>query len=88
MDFKTFQANCKHAKYGLKHDTVREFELTCRKPDRIPQGYSWNKCDEYCCPFFGMKCTSGVAIEPDTNVKLFLFSDCNIVYSISGDVYE
>lgn len=85
MDFKTFQANCKHAKYSLKHDAVREFELTCRKPDRIPQGYSWNKCDEYHCPFFGLSHVNAIAINPNTNETIFTISDCNIVYSISGD---
>lgn len=66
MNFKTFQSNCKYAQYGLKQDTVREFELTCRKPECVPQGYSWGVCDERHCPHFGIKINSGVMIDVET----------------------
>lgn len=79
MNFQTFQSYCKYAQYGLKQDTVREFELTCRKPDRIPAGRSWGICDEAHCPNFGVKC-SGSAMDPETGEVLFSLDNCRIVF--------
>lgn len=31
------------------------FEFTCRKPDRRPEGLSWEKCEKEYCPYFGAK---------------------------------
>lgn len=79
MDFKTFQSYCKYAQYGIKQDTVRDFELTCRKPGRIPSGHSWGVCDETHCPCFGLKCQNGVAVDAETGEVLFSFGECRIV---------
>ena len=79
MNFKTFQSNCKYARYGLKQDTVRDFELTCRKPECVPQGHSWGVCDESHCPYFGIRCKNGVAIDPQTGKALFSLDNCRIV---------
>lgn len=79
MNFKTFQKNCKHAKYGLKEDAVREFELTCRLPGHVRQGYSWEVCDEQHCPHFrcktAKKCANLVARDMRTGEVLFTFSE-------------
>jgi hypothetical protein len=79
MNFKTFQSNCKYAQYGLKQDTVRDFELTCRKPGCVPKGCSWGVCDEAHCPYFGIKCKSGVAIDIKTGEVLFSLDNCRVV---------
>lgn len=73
MKFKTFQSNCKYAQYGLKQDTVRDFELTCRKSECVPQGHSWGVCDESHCPHFGIKIDSGVMIDAETRKVLGSF---------------
>lgn len=80
MKFETFQTNCKYAKFGLKEDTVREFELTCRKPERIPKGHSWGICDEQHCPYFGMKCDSGVMMDANTGEVLLSVNNCRVVF--------
>ena len=80
MNFKTFQSNCKYAQYGLKQDTVRDFELTCRKPECVPTGHSWGVCDETHCPHFGMKCESGTMIDSGTGKVLFTFKGGRIVF--------
>lgn len=81
MNFKTFQSNCKYAQYGLKQDTVRDFELTCRKSERVPKGCSWGVCDEAHCPHFGIMVKSGVATDIETGETLFSFDNCRIVIS-------
>lgn len=73
MNFKTFQSNCKYAQYGLKQDTVRDFELTCRKPECVPQGHSWGICDEGHCPHFGIKINGGAMIDAETGETLLSF---------------
>lgn len=79
MNFKTFQLNCKYAKYGIKQDTVRDFELTCRKPECIPKGESWGVCDEAHCPYFGVKCMDGIAMDAETGKVLFSLGNCRVV---------
>ena len=81
MNFKTFQSNCKYAQYGLKQNTARDFELTCRKPERVPKGCSWGVCDEAHCPYFGINGKNGVAIDVETGETLFSFDNCRIVIS-------
>lgn len=73
MNFKVFQSNCKYAQYGLKQDTVRDFELTCRKLECVPQGCSWGVCDEAHCPHFGIKIDSGAMIDAKTGETLLSF---------------
>lgn len=76
MDFSIFQNNCKYAKYGLRKDTVREFELTCRNPECIPEGCSWGVCDEKHCPHFGVICievSGGEMINQETGKVLLTF---------------
>jgi hypothetical protein len=79
MKFKTFQSNCKYAQYGLKENTIRDFELTCRKPECIPKGHSWGVCDEMHCPHFGIKCKNGTAIDVKTGKVLFSLDNCRLV---------
>lgn len=79
MNFKTFQSNCKYAKYGLKEGTIRVFELTCRKPECIPEGCSWGICDEAHCPYFGVKCEKGTVIDAKTGEVIFSLGNCRIV---------
>ena len=81
MNFKTFQSNCKYAEYGLKQNTVRDFELTCRKPDRIPQGCSWGICDEMHCPHFGINIDGGIMIDALTGKTLLTFGGGRFVFS-------
>ena len=71
MDFKTFQANCKYADWGIKPNTVRDFELTCRKSDNVSSGCSWGVCDERNCPDFGIEVTGGVIIDRETGKVVF-----------------
>lgn len=80
MNFKTFQSNCKHAKYGLKLGTVIDFELTCRNPECVPKGHSWGVCDEAHCPHFGIKCGSGEMIDAKTGKVLMTFNGGRIVF--------
>lgn len=79
MNFKTFQSNCKYAQYGLKYGYVREFELTCRRPDRIPKGCSWGVCDEANCPHFGTEFVTGEMIDEKTGKTLLMFTGGRIV---------
>ena len=55
MNFSTFQENCKYAAFAFKDYSHAEAELTCRKPDRKPQGHSWGICNEAYCPFYGIE---------------------------------
>jgi hypothetical protein len=80
MDFKTFQSSCKYAHYGLKQGTIRDFELTCRKPECIPQGHSWGICDEIHCPHFGLKCGHGVMTDATTGKPLLTFNGGRIIF--------
>lgn len=73
MDFKTFQSNCKYAKYGPKEDTVRDFELTCGKSECIPQGQPWGKCDALHCPYFGIEISNIKMIDSMTGEVLYTF---------------
>ena len=85
MDFSTFQENCKHAQYGLKQDTVRYFELTCRNPAYVRQGNSWEICDEAHCPYFlgernfGVKITSGAVRDAKTGEVLLVLDGCGLI---------
>lgn len=79
MDFKTFQSNCKYAQYGLKNNSVREFELTCRKPECVPTGQSWGKCSVFCCPYFGLKITGGEMIDIETGKVIMTFNDGKLI---------
>ena len=85
MDFRTFQANCKHVQYGLKQDTVNYFELTCRNPECVREGHSWGKCDETHCPYFlgtkdsGIKVASGVVRDAKTSEVLLSLDGCRLV---------
>lgn len=79
MDFKTFQSSCRYAQYGLKDNTIRDFELTCRKPECVPQGHSWGICDEAHCPHFGMKVSGGTMIDAETGKVLLTFDSGRIV---------
>jgi len=81
MDFKTFQSNCRYAQYGLKQNTVRDFELTCRKPERVPKGCSWGACDEVHCPYFGMEVSDGVMIDQETGKVLLSFGSGRVIFS-------
>jgi len=80
MNFKTFQSNCKYAKYGIKDGYSSDFELTCRRPDRIPQGHSWGVCDEMHCPHFGIKIDDGVMIDAETGKTLLTFNGGRFVF--------
>ena len=80
MNFKTFQSNCKYAKCGIKDGYSSVFELTCRRPDRIPQGHSWRVCDEAHCPHFGIKIDSGVMIDTNTGKTLLTFNGGRFVF--------
>ena len=73
MKFKTYQLRCKYAAYGLKQDTVRDFELTCRNPKCVPSGHSWGICDKMHCPHYnyGLKINSGTAMNMETGEVLF-----------------
>jgi hypothetical protein len=44
MPFEEFQLICRYCHPGS--DGKGGFEDTCRKPDRIPPGHSWEKCRE------------------------------------------
>lgn len=63
MTFKEMQRICKY--YCLGYDGEGGVEDTCRRPDRIPPGHSWEKCREDYCPYFGMKTKA-------ENAKLFI----------------
>ena len=80
MKFKTFQLNCRYARYGLKQDTVRNFELTCRKPECVPVGYSWGICDEAHCPYFGKEIESGLVIDATTGEVILSLGNCRVIY--------
>lgn len=80
MDFKTFQSNCKYAQYGLKNNSVREFELTCRKPECIPNEQSWGRCNEFCCPYFGIKITGGEMRDERTGEVIMTFNECKLIW--------
>ena len=80
INFQTFQNDCKHAQYGLKEDTVREFELTCRNPKCIPKGRSWGVCDEIHCPHFGIKIDGGAMIDAETGKALMTFNGGRFVF--------
>lgn len=80
MNFRTFKNNCKYAEYGLKQDTVREFELTCRNPKCIPQGSSWGICDEAHCPHFGMMVGGGEMIDEKTGKVLLIFNSGRVIF--------
>lgn len=80
MDFNTFQSNCKYAAYGIKDGYSSVFELTCRRPDRIPQGHSWGVCDEMHCPHFGIKIDGGVMIDAETGKTLMTFNGGRFVF--------
>lgn len=79
INFQTFQHNCKHAQYGLKEGTVREFEMTCRNPKCVPKGQSWGVCDEAHCPHFGMKITCGEMIDANTGETILAFNGGRLV---------
>ena len=81
MDFKTFQSNCKYAQYGLKDNSVREFELTCRKPECIPNGQSWGKCSVFCCPYFGLKITGGEMRDEKTGEVIMTFNEGTFIWN-------
>lgn len=53
MTFEEAQRICRYCRPG--YDGNGGFEDTCRKPDRKPQGHSWEKCREDYCPYFGIK---------------------------------
>lgn len=80
INFQTFQHDCKHAQYGLKEGTVREFVMTCRRPDCIPKGHSWGVCDEAHCPHFGINIDSGVMIDANTGKTLLTFNGGRFVF--------
>lgn len=80
MNFKTFQSNCKYAKYGIKYGYSSVFELTCRRHDRIPQGHSWGVCNEMHCPYFGIKIDDGVMIDAETGKTLLTFNGGRFVF--------
>ena len=79
MEFKTFQSNCKYAQYGLKDNSVREFELTCRKPECIPSGQSWGRCSEFYCPYFSFKITGGEIRDEKTGEVIMTFSEGELI---------
>ena len=54
MKFGLFQKFCKYNLPGAVEGVDSMFEPTCRKPDRIPEGDSWGKCDEEHCPLYGI----------------------------------
>ena len=81
ISFRTFQSHCKYVKYGLKQDTVREFELTCRNPKCVPKGCSWGVCDEAHCPYFGIRIENGTMIDKETGKVLLTFGVGSIVFS-------
>lgn len=80
MDFKTFQEHCKYAAWGLKQDTVRDFELTCRNPKCVPSGRSWGACDKAHCPHFGIKVTNVMAIDPETGETIPIFDEGRVIF--------
>lgn len=80
MKFETFQSNCKYAKYGLKEDAVREFELTCRNPECIPKDHSWGICNELHCPHFGATVNGGVMVDEETGKVLLTFGSGKLVF--------
>lgn len=61
MDFKfeKFQAVCRFMQFGVINDSTTEFEPTCRRADRIPEGSSWGVCNEQHCPYFGIVVKTG-----------------------------
>lgn len=80
MNFTTFQSHCKYAQYGLREGYSSEFELTCRRPDRIPEGCSWGACDKLHCPHFGSEFITGEMIDAETGKTLFTFGGGKIVF--------
>lgn len=60
MKFTKFQDICKYMRWGVVDDYHPEcFEPTCRMPERKPPDHSWAKCDEWHCPYYGMKLGKG-----------------------------
>lgn len=79
MNFEEFQSVCRFAKFGIKDGYSDQFELTCRRSDRIPKGHSWGKCSELYCPYFGIKIAGGTMYDEETGKVLMKFGPGTIV---------
>jgi hypothetical protein len=79
MNFEEFQSVCRFAKYGVKDGYSDQFELTCRRSDRIPSGHSWGKCSEMTCPYFGIIITGGTLYNEETGEVLMELAPGRIV---------
>ncbi len=55
-DFDSFQLVCRHCRSAFVYrDDHTRMGMVCVRPDRIPAGHSWGKCDETHCPYFGIR---------------------------------
>ena len=81
MKFDVFQSQCKYAHWGIKEGYNSTFELTCRRPDCIPKGNSWGKCDVIHCPHFGLKIEGGTMIDQTTGKVVMTFGAGSVLFS-------
>lgn len=64
-------------KYGCDEYGSDNFYKTCRKPDRIPEGKSWVKCNKNNCPYFPKTAQNITVIDKNGNV-LFSVKEATI----------
>ena len=69
MRFESFQNLCKWMRMACDRER-NEVYPTCRRPDRIPAGYSWGTCDKEHCPYYGVKITMGKGMLMDSSGKV------------------
>ena len=88
MKFDEFQSHCKYTHWGIKEDSCSVFELTCRRPDRVPKNCSWGKCDVIHCPHFGLKFEGGTMIDQTTGKVIMTFGAGSVLFSNEEDRKE
>lgn len=90
MSFLEYQSICPFCKFGIKDDCLSEFELTCRRKDNIPHGWSWGICDEKHCPEFGVEINMRDIVARDAVTGKVIFTaesgKCRAVEKVEDDI--